>query len=107
MPRHDQRFYFRDLAAAAGDSSRDPHTFSFHLRERTTIAVERCFQARESLPPLDHHIDVLRIEFQSAADALRQLSRGERRPAANGDNTVTCTYGGLSTPTGDLITVQK
>jgi uncharacterized protein (TIGR03437 family) len=27
--------------------------------------------------------------------------------AANGDNTVTCTYGGLSTPTGDLITVQK
>jgi uncharacterized protein (TIGR03437 family) len=27
--------------------------------------------------------------------------------AQNGDNTVTCSYGGLSTPTGDLITVQK
>jgi uncharacterized protein (TIGR03437 family) len=27
--------------------------------------------------------------------------------AQNGDNTVTCNYGGLSTPTGDLITVQK
>jgi uncharacterized protein (TIGR03437 family) len=27
--------------------------------------------------------------------------------AANGDNTVTCTYGGLSTPASDLITVQR
>jgi len=27
--------------------------------------------------------------------------------AANGDNPISCTYGGLSTPAGDLITVQK
>jgi uncharacterized protein (TIGR03437 family) len=27
--------------------------------------------------------------------------------AANGDNSIICTYGGLSTPGGDLITVQK
>jgi uncharacterized protein (TIGR03437 family) len=27
--------------------------------------------------------------------------------AANGDNLVTCSYGGLSTPSGDLITVQQ
>jgi uncharacterized protein (TIGR03437 family) len=27
--------------------------------------------------------------------------------AANGDNTITCTYGGSSTPSSDLITVQR
>ena len=79
MSGQDQRFYFRDLAVAAGDSCRDPHTFGFHLFERPPISIERCFQAREPLPSLDDNIDVLRIELQSVADALRQLRCGERR----------------------------
>ncbi len=82
VPGKDQRFYFRDLAVAASDSCRDLHAFSFHLLERPTIAVECCLSAREPLPSLDDNVDVLRIELQSAADALRQFSRGERGAAS-------------------------
>jgi len=70
VPGKDQRFYFRDLAVAAGDSCRDLQTFGFHLLERPAIAIERCFSAREPLPSLDDDIDVLRIELQPVADAL-------------------------------------
>ena len=40
------------------------------------------FSARQPLPPLDNDVNVLRIELQSAADALGQFSRGERGAAA-------------------------
>jgi uncharacterized protein (TIGR03437 family) len=38
---------------------------------------------------------------------LYQLNVTIPPAAANGDNTVTCTYFGFSTPAGDLITVQQ
>ena len=40
------------------------------------------------------------------APGLYQLNLGVPASAASGDNLVSCTYGGVSTPTGDLITVQ-
>src|SRR5580698_2388768 len=73
VPGEYLRFYFRDLAVAAGDSCRDPHAFGLHLRERPTIAIERCFQAREPLPPLDDDVDVLWIELDATANALGQF----------------------------------
>ena len=82
MPGHDQRFYFRDLAVAADDSCSDLHTLGFYLLERPAITIERCFEAREPLPPLDDHIDILRIELQSTAHALSQFRRGQRGTAA-------------------------
>jgi uncharacterized protein (TIGR03437 family) len=38
---------------------------------------------------------------------LYQFNMTVPSTAANGDNSIICTYGGLSTPGGDLITVQK
>jgi uncharacterized protein (TIGR03437 family) len=42
-----------------------------------------------------------------AGPGLYQLNITVPSSAANGDNAFNCTYGGFSTPAGDLITVQK
>ena len=38
---------------------------------------------------------------------LYQLNLTIPIAAANGDNLVSCSYGGFTTPTGDLITAQR
>ena len=43
----------------------------------------------------------------SSGPGLYQLNVTIPSTAANGDNTITCTYGGSSTPSSDLITVQR
>ena len=42
-----------------------------------------------------------------SASGLYQLNLIVPAGAANGDNLVSCTYGGSTTPSGDLITVQR
>jgi uncharacterized protein (TIGR03437 family) len=43
----------------------------------------------------------------NGSPGLYQLNLTIPLAAANGDNPVSCTYGGAATPTGDLITVQQ
>src|SRR4051812_42015020 len=46
------------------------------------ITFERGLLSAQLLPALDHNIGILGIEIQSAANALAELRRRERRPAA-------------------------
>src|SRR5262249_21725532 len=69
MAGEDQRFDFRDLAAASCDSCCDPHPRVFDLGECPAIAVEFRFLAAQSLPAQYRDVNILRIEFQTAADA--------------------------------------
>ena len=65
----------RFTAATFRRSSRD-------LLERSAVAVERGFLARQRLPALDHDVHVLRIQLDSAADALGEFRGRQRRAAA-------------------------
>ncbi len=80
MAGPDQRFDFRDLAAATVHSRCDSQPRVLDLRER--LAAERCLLAHEVLPALNDDVHILRIQFDSVTGTSRQLSRDERGPAA-------------------------
>ena len=82
MAGQEQRLDFRDLAAALGDSCRHLHPCGLDFVERSAVGFERGFLAGQALPAQDRDIHVLRIEFDSAADAPGQLGGGERCAAA-------------------------
>lgn len=69
MPGAQLRFQGRDLPAAASDSRGHLPPFLGDLLERPTVAIERGFPAGKRLPALDHDVNVLRIKFDTAADA--------------------------------------
>ena len=57
----------------SGHSCRQPRIVLSNRIERAPVAFERGFLPGQPLPALDHHVDILGIEFQSATDAPGQL----------------------------------
>src|SRR5258706_13369215 len=82
MAGPDLRFDGRDLPAAASDSCGCSDPFLPNVVERPPVAVELGFLAAQRLPALDDDIDVLRVEFQSQADALGEFRGGACGAAA-------------------------
>src|ERR1039458_2190762 len=67
-----------DLLAAAVDSCGRLPAFLGDLLERAPVAVEGSFLAGQRLISLDYDVDILRVEFDSDADALGQFCRRQR-----------------------------
>ena len=86
MPRSDHRFDFRDLAAAVLDSFHATSPISLHLFEILAVRLELGVLAGELLPPLDHYVDILRIEFEPVTDTLGQF--GSRKSRATSQERV-------------------
>ena len=59
VPRSDQRFDDRDLAATMLDSFRATSSFLLHLLKTSPVRLELGSLAGELLPALDHHVHVL------------------------------------------------
>src|SRR5260370_32197499 len=73
--------------ACAGSPSRCLFpSFPGNLAQRSPVAVQRRFLAGERLPPLPYDVNVLRIQLDAVADALRQFVGGEwgARPQVGG-----------------------
>jgi hypothetical protein len=69
-------FYSRHLLAAATDSCCPLLAFRTDLFERAPVAFDLGLLIAQCLPTLDYDIDVLRIEFHPAADALSEFRGG-------------------------------
>src|ERR1017187_758773 len=82
MPRAKFALDVGDLLAAARDSCCPDPAFLGDLLERPPVAIEPGFLAGKRLPALDHYINVFRIDFDAAADALSEFGGGQRRAAA-------------------------
>src|ERR1035441_6600007 len=65
-----------DLRAATLDSYGHLLAFLGYLVECAPVAVQRGLPARQTLPPLHHHIHVLGVQFDSVTDALGDLRGG-------------------------------
>jgi hypothetical protein len=57
-------------------------TLGFDLDDRASLTFERGLPATQGLPTENDHLDVLRIDFQTAANALRRFGRGKCRAEA-------------------------
>ena len=71
MPGADLSLDRGDLAAATLDSRSLLLTFLSDLFERSPVALQRGFFAGQCLPALQDAVNVLRIQFNAAADAIR------------------------------------
>jgi hypothetical protein len=78
----DFGFDLSHLPAAARDSRGHFPPFPGDLIERPPVAIQIRFPSGQGLPALDHHVNVLGIQFDTAADALSEFGGGQRRAAA-------------------------
>ena len=82
MPSAELEFHVRHLLAATSYSLRPLLAFRSDLFEGPVVAVQLGLVAAECLPALHDHINVFRVQFHSAADALGEFSGGQRGTAA-------------------------
>ena len=69
-----------DLAPAAVDSCGHPLTLFSNLIERAAVAFQYRLLAAQFLPPLHHHVHILRVQLDAVADALGEFRSGQGRP---------------------------
>ena len=81
MAGTDLGFDGRDLLTATDESHCHLLAFLGDLAESPTIAIERGLLVAQRLPPGDDHVDVLRVQFYSAANAFREFGCRQGGPA--------------------------